>query len=133
VPTPADLDWTRRAFRDLLRIRASSTLFRLSSAAEVGRRLTFPDGGAPGIVVARLDGRGLDGAGYEQIVYAINPAAAARTVAVPALAGQPLELHPVHATGADARARDARWEPASATFVIPGRTAVVFVSGRPAR
>ena len=31
-PAPADIAWTRDAFRDLLRIRASSTLFRLRSA-----------------------------------------------------------------------------------------------------
>ena len=38
-PAPADIRWTHDAFRDLLRIRASSTLFRLRTAADVGRRL----------------------------------------------------------------------------------------------
>ncbi len=31
-PTPADIVWMRDAFRDLLRIRASSTLFRLRTS-----------------------------------------------------------------------------------------------------
>ena len=34
-------EWTRDAFFDLLRIRASSSLFRLRSGDEIARRLTF--------------------------------------------------------------------------------------------
>src|SRR5690606_25764787 len=36
VPMAADIRWTRDAFRDLLRIRASSTLFRMRTADEIG-------------------------------------------------------------------------------------------------
>ena len=34
-PTPADIAWTRDAFLDLLRIRASTPLFRLRTADDV--------------------------------------------------------------------------------------------------
>jgi pullulanase/glycogen debranching enzyme len=40
-PAPADIAWSRGAFNDLLRIRSSSTLFRLRSAAAVAERLSF--------------------------------------------------------------------------------------------
>ncbi|MCQ7043991.1 DUF3372 domain-containing protein, partial [Escherichia coli] len=38
-PSPRDMAFARDQFRDLLRIRASSSLFRLGSANEVRRRL----------------------------------------------------------------------------------------------
>jgi pullulanase/glycogen debranching enzyme len=41
-PTSAEIVWTRDAFLDLLRIRASSTLFRMRSADDIKRRLAFP-------------------------------------------------------------------------------------------
>ena len=40
-PGSAELAWSRDAFRDLLKIRASSTLFRLRSAEEVQRPPAF--------------------------------------------------------------------------------------------
>jgi pullulanase/glycogen debranching enzyme len=40
-PAPADIAFARDAFRDLLAVRASSTLFRLPNALEIKRRLRF--------------------------------------------------------------------------------------------
>jgi len=42
-------------------------------------------------------------------------------------AGKAYRLHPVHANGADKRARESAYDPASGRFTIPARTAVVFV------
>jgi pullulanase/glycogen debranching enzyme len=133
-PSPADIAWTRDAFRDLLKIRASSSLFRLPTAEEVKRRLTFLNTGSaqnPRVVVASLDGRGWPGAGFEQIVYFINVDPAAQSLDLPKdVANAGLVLHPVHlnANAADKRiAAEARFDPGTGRFTLPGRSAVVFV------
>ena len=133
-PLPADITWTSAAFNDLLRIRSSSALFRLRSAAEVQQRLTIHNVGPeqiPTVVTAHLDGRGLAGAGFNEIVYFISVDKAEQRIRIPALAGRAFTLHPVHlaANAADTQPHlAARWDPASAEFVVPPRTAVVFVA-----
>ena len=48
-PGAGEIGWTRDAFRDLLAIRASSTLFRLRTAEDVKRGLAFRNtGSVPG-------------------------------------------------------------------------------------
>ena len=132
-PTSIEIAWARDAFRDLLKIRASSTLFRLRSADEVARRLRFANTGpqqAPYLVAAHLDGRGLAGARFADLVYLINAGTAAASAPLPGLSGRPMRLHPVHRApeAADQRALQARFDPASGRFDVPPRTAVVFVA-----
>jgi len=132
APKPADIAWTRDAFRDLLRIRASSGLFRLPDAAAVGQRLHFLNTGPeqePTLQVAHLDGRGLAGAGFAEVVYAINVDKLAHTLSLPTLRGRSWVLHPVHLAigAADQRVRQASLDSASGALTVPARTAVVFV------
>jgi pullulanase len=136
-PTPAEIAWTREAFRDLLRIRASSTLFRLRTARDIRERLSFPGspGLPPAIIVGHLDGRGYPGARFEEIVYILNADAVAHVVDIASLAGRHLRLHPVHTApgAADARiANDARFDRASGRIRVPARSATVFVKEDPA-
>lgn len=118
---------------DLLRIRASTRLFRLERADDVQARLTFPGSGAgsdPRLVAGHLDGRGLDDAGFREVLYAINVADDALTLDTPELAGRGWRLHPVHlaADAADPRPRDAsRIDDEAGRFTVPPRTALVFV------
>jgi hypothetical protein len=132
-PTPADIAWTRDAFRDLLRIRASSSLFHLQGAREVQARLDFPNTGPeqePAVMVAHLEGRGLAGARFAEVVVLVNVDVRAHSLALPTLKDKAFELHPVHTAprAADPRpAREARYEAASGRFDVPPRTAVVFV------
>jgi pullulanase len=131
-PTRADIMWTRDAFLDLLRIRASSSLFRLRSAEEVAERLSLHNTGpsqVPTVLVAHLDGNGHEGANFKELVLLINAGTAVQTITVPELAGKPYALHPVHraAAAADARAATASYAAASGGFSVPARTAVVFV------
>ncbi|MEJ7806575.1 MAG: alpha-1,6-glucosidase domain-containing protein, partial [Telluria sp.] len=81
-PAPADIAFARDAFLDLLRIRASSTLFRLRSAADIGERLRFLDTGIPTVIAARIDGKGYPGAGFGAVTYFINVDKVAHGVAV---------------------------------------------------
>jgi len=132
-PTPEEMRFTRDAFLDLLRIRASSTLFRLRTADEVQRRLTMLNTGPeqnPTVVVGHLNGRGHRGAGHAEVVYAINVAPTDAELVLPELRGRPFVLHPVHRApgAADTRpATQARWNAATATLRVPARTALVYV------
>jgi len=127
-PSPADIAFARDVFRDLLRIRASSTLFRLRSANEIKQRLKFYNTGSkqePTVIAAHLDGRGYAGARFAGISYFINVDKVAHSIGMAEARGKRLRLHPAQA--ADARVREAAFDSASGTFTIPPRTAVVFV------
>ena len=133
-PAPAQIRFTRDAFLDLMRLRSSSRLFRLDSSAQVQRRLRFADTGPQqqgSVVAAHLDGRGLRGAGWRDLVYAINAGTAMAEVSLPELRGRTLQLHPVHraAGAADPRpAASSRWDAQAATLQVPPRTALVYVA-----
>jgi hypothetical protein len=122
----------RDAFRDLLRIRGSSTLFRMRSADDVAQRLAFrnvgPDQDAS-VVVAHLDGRGYPGAGFSDILYLVNVSPRGQLLVLPDEARKPYVLHPVQrARGAvDRRPMQARIDAATGRFTVPARTAVVYV------
>ena len=130
-PAPADIAFARDTFRDLLKIRASSTLFRLRTATDVAQRLRFHNTGpgqVPTVIAARLDGDGYPGAAYRSIVYLINVDKVAQKIVVPEEAGRRYRLHPVQAStdAGDKRAQQARYD-AAGSFTVPARTAVVFV------
>ncbi len=132
-PMGADIQWTRNAFRDLMKIRASSRLFRLRSAAEVKQRLKFYNTGSaqvPTVLAGHLDGRGYAGAGFEDVLYFVNVDKTAQTLTLDAEKAKRYRLHPVHAASdaADLRARSARYDAATGRFTVPARTAVVFVA-----
>jgi pullulanase len=99
----------------------------------VNARLRFHNTGPaqlPTLIVGQLDGRGLPGARFAEVLYAINVAPDAATLQMPALQGRAYTLHPVHraATAADQRvAEQARWDAATGTLSVPARTALVYV------
>ena len=127
APRPADIAWARDVFRDLLKIRASTALLRLSSAAEVQQRVSFPGSGPgqnPVLIATRIDGDGLPG--FKAVMTLINVAPTAQVLELPGEAGAHWELHPVQRRGADARVRrEAKVQ--AGRFQVPARSAVVFV------
>lgn len=132
-PTPAAIAKARDAFRDLVTIRRSSTLFRLRTAADVKARLTFHNTGSaqvPTVIAGHLDGAGYDGASFQEILYLVNVDKVAHDLVVDAEKGKGWVLHPVHlaAGAADPRpASEAGYAAATGTFTVPPRTAVVYV------
>ena len=132
-PAPGDIAWMRDAFRDLLKIRASSTLFRLRAADDIQARLRFLNTGSgqnPVVIGATLDGVGYAGAGFKRIVYLVNVDKNVQTLTAASEMGQALQLHPVHRApgAADQRvATGAGFDPATGRFTLPARSAVVFV------
>jgi len=126
----------RDGFLDLLRIRASSSLFRLTTAQAVQQRLTFHGTGPaqhPALIATELDGRSLPGAGFAGVLVLLNASATSQAITIASARGQPWVLHPVHraAGAADRRAAtQALADRRTGRFSVPGRTAVVFVRAR---
>lgn len=129
APTPAEIAWARDVFRDLLKIRASTPLLRLASAAEVKQRVSFPGSGPgqnPVLVATRIDGRGLGG--FKAVMTLINVSPEAQRLSLADEAGAAWRLHPVQAGARAADQRVAKQARAvGGVFDVPGRSAVVFV------
>lgn len=131
-PTEVETRWTRDAFRDLMKIRASSRLFRLRTADEIKQRLAFRNTGSTqvaSVLAAHLDGSGYHGAGFREVLYFVNVDKVGQTLTIPEEAGKQYRLHPVHTAydAADRRAGSATYDRVSGRFTVPPRTAVVFV------
>jgi pullulanase len=132
-PDAATIRWTRDAFLDLLRLRRSSSLFRLRSAEEVRKRLRFLNTGSAQVatlVVEHLDGRDLAGANFEELMVFVNVDTRAVDFEADGEADRPWVLHPLQrsAAAADARVReDASYDRDAGRFHVPARSAVVFV------
>jgi pullulanase/glycogen debranching enzyme len=132
-PTASDIAWTRAAFLDLLRIRSSSTLFRLRGAADIEARLRFLNTGpdqVPEVIAAHLQGDSYPGAGFREILYLVNVDREPHALQFDAERGKRYVLHPVHRAPAAAdrwAADEAHYDPQAGRFTVPARTAVVFV------
>ncbi len=132
-PTASEIALARDMFRDLLKLRASSTLFRLRSSEDVKTRLKFLNTGSlqtPTLLVGHLDGVGYAGAGFKELLYFVNVDKTAQQLLLPSEQGKPYVLHPLHlaAGAADKRpALLARFDSASGRFSIPARSALVYV------
>jgi len=132
-PTANEIAWTRDAFRDLLKIRASSTLFRLRTGDDVKARLSFYNNGStqiPTVLAGHLNGVGYAGAGFKEVLYLVNVDKVAQTLTIDAEKAKSYVLHPVHtsAGAADKRpATSASYNAATGAFTIPPRTALVYV------
>jgi pullulanase/glycogen debranching enzyme len=131
VPSIADIAFANNAFLDLLRIRASTSMFRLAAATEVGNCVGFPDAGNQqiGLIVMRIGASGVscgDNA-YKTIIVLINANKITQSFAIPGLVGHTLTLHPVQLAGADATVRSISFATATGTFTVTPRTAAVFV------
>ncbi len=121
-PRPADIRAARDRAAELLRIRFSSPLFRLGSAREIQRRVSFPTGGpeqTPGVIVMAIEGR-------KSIVVVFNATPTKTTQTVPTEGRY--ALHPVQAHGADPVVKQAT--ASGGAFTVPARTTAVFVSRR---
>lgn len=132
-PTEQEILWARDTFRDLLKIRASSTLFRLRTTDEIRSRLIFYNTGStqnPVVIVGHLDGSGYAGASFKEVMYFLNVDKVAQAVELTAEKNKSYVLHPVHTNmeAADKRpAADARYDRATGRFIVPARTALVYV------
>ncbi|WDZ84142.1 pullulanase-type alpha-1,6-glucosidase [Micromonospora cathayae] len=129
VPDCAAVNLADARYAELLRIRASSPVFGLTSAAEVQKRVAFPLSGpkeTPGVLTMTLDGRGLDRQ-WRSVTVVFNATPEAATQQVTGLRGADVALHPVLRGSADQALRTASFDAASGTFTVPARSVAVFV------
>ena len=74
-PTGTEIVWARNAFRDLLRIRASSSLLRLRTAEDIQQRLVFHNTGSQQeatVLIGQVHGSVYPGANFSELVYLVN-------------------------------------------------------------
>ena len=138
VPAPADIARATAAAQDLLRLRFSTDLFRLGSAALIEQKVSFPNGGpdaTPGVVLMRIDdtvGRDVDRR-LDGVLVVLNASDEPVTLAVDGLAGARYVLSSVQSRGSDPVVRQTRWDVATGTVTVPARTVAVLVDDQHGR
>ena len=133
-PATPDIQAAAAHFREVLRLRYSSPLFRLTSEADVNARVTHynSDNSKDGLIVMQLSDApdpDLD-ASYETILVFFNANKITQTLAIAGANG--FSLHPIQAdaTDADPVVQMASFDDGTGAFTIPPRTTAVFVSAQ---
>ncbi|MCS7040051.1 MAG: DUF3372 domain-containing protein, partial [Caldilineales bacterium] len=131
-PSTADMNFAAAHMREILRIRKSSPLFRLTTEAAVNARVSHynTDNSKDALLVMRLsdeESPDLD-PNWENILVFFNAHKISQTITIPGANG--FTLHPLHTNGVDDDPviATASFNDATDTFTIPARTTVVFVS-----
>ena len=133
-PTTADMQASSAHFREILRIRQSSPLFRLTTMAEVNDQVIFFNGDNSQdalLVMGLVDSGDLD-PNYETILVFFNAHKIPQTFTIPG--ADNYDLHPIHEDGIDddpILVAGAFFDDATDTFTVPARTTAVFVSADP--
>ena len=133
APIQSDITNSNVVFREFLQIRKSSPLFRLQTADQVMRMLTFLNNGPDqqlGLIVMRLQDLDSIDPRFSEIVVLINAEHKAVTFSDASLAGKEFVLHPVQQNSNDRVLRGANYSASSGTFTIPAITTAVFVVER---
>lgn len=134
-PSAAQVATASAQAEDLLKLRFSTPLFRLGSAASINQKVSFPlsgtPGAVPGVVVMRIDdtvGPDVDPR-LRGLVVVFNTTGSPVSQTIPGLAGAALTLSPVQANGSDPVVKQTSWDAATGTAVTPARTVSVLVEG----
>ncbi len=132
-PAQSDMEFAAAHLREILRIRQSSPLFRLTTMAEVNNQVTFYNGSNAQdalIVMGIADNGAVDlDSNWETILVFFNANKFSQSIAISGASG--FALHPVHTDGVDddpVITGGATFNAATSTFTIPARTTAVFVS-----
>jgi pullulanase-type alpha-1,6-glucosidase len=137
-PAPPDIEFNAAVTREWLTIRRSSPLFRLATADDIQARLSFGNTGPdqiPGLIVMTISDATDDGPGeledidpdVDGVVVLFNPTTEAVTYTDPSLVDGRVELHPVLVESVDETVKASSFDAATGTFIVPARTAAVFV------
>jgi pullulanase len=129
-PGARDIEGTYRHLLEMLAIRKTSGLFRLRTADDIKKSVTFYNVGpsqTPGLIVERIEKhQGFCFPASEAVVL-VNATPQAQTFSDPAFVKQPLVLHPIQALSQDPVVRTSRFQKQTGTFTIPARTTAVFI------
>ena len=134
-PAGAHIQQAAAHMREMLRVRASSPLFRLRNQADINSRVFFtntaPTHDALIVMMLRDDAAPDLDPNWEHIVVLFNAHSATQTYTITALAGDTsMQLHPLLADGIDDDpiVQQASFNSATGAFTLPPRTTAVFVS-----
>jgi len=130
-PGRDEMEAARDHFEEMLRIRRSTPLFRLRTAAGIQAQVTFLDAGPgqlPGLVVMRIAAPDRAAGPHGDVVVLFNAAPRPQSFTAPGLAGARLRLHPAQQASADPVVRTAGFDRRTGAFTVPARTAAVFVA-----
>jgi len=127
-----DMEFTSKVFKDQLRIRYSSPLFRLENADEIHKRVAFHNTGPdqePGIIAMTISdgvcaGPSLDSV-YDGILVIFNSDIREKDIE---LNLPDMELHSIQLDGTDRISAQAR--ESGGVFTVPALTASVFVKNK---
>ena len=132
--TPEHIKRSLEHFEEMIRIRKSSSLFRLRTAGDIQRRVRFENTGPnqlPGLIVMTIEGDRFARLGeYEQAVVLFNGADEEQRITVNGLKDARLELHPVLKDSTDPVVRSAAFDVGTGGFTVPARTTAVFVQNQ---
>ena len=134
APIQSDITNSNVVFREFLQIRKSSPLFRLQTADQVMRMLTFLNNGPDqqlGLIVMRLQDLDSIDPRFSEIVVLINADHQTVTFSDAALVGKDFVLHPVQQNSNDRVLRGASYSAGNGSFTVPALTTAVFVVERP--
>ena len=127
APAKTDIESASAVFREFLSIRKSSALFRLQTADQIKKSVSFLNTGpdqVPGLIVMHLtDKAGID-ENYKDIVVIFNSRPEAVTFTDASISGSYI-LHPTQQNSADAITKTASYN--ADIFNVPARTTAVFV------
>ncbi len=131
-PSPLEIHKAVFHFREVLKIRKSSRLFRLRMGKGIRERVQFHNTGPdqiPGLIAMTVsDTAGEVDHQVRRVLVVLNASKEAREVAIPCAA---FVLHPVQAASADPVVRGSSYNMGTCTASVPGRTASVFWERRP--
>ena len=131
APAAGDIAAARDHFRELLKIRRSSKLFRLDAKSDVLKRVDFLNAGptqTAGVIAMTVTDGTCAGAGADldpardAVIAILNATTTAQTVTVPGATG--FTLHAVQQGSADAIVKGA--SVSGTAFTVPARTSAVF-------
>ncbi|WP_224244632.1 pullulanase-type alpha-1,6-glucosidase [Hyalangium gracile] len=134
-PTPAHIQRSLENFEEMMRIRKSTALFRLRTAAEVQQRVHFLNTGptqTPGLIVMHIAGDRYSAEGaYRDAVVIFNASDEEQRFVADTFKDVELELHPVLKESTDPIVRTSAFAAGTGTFTVPARTTAVFMGKAP--
>ena len=138
TPSPADIATGAEQAKDLLRLKQSTGLFRLGSAALINKKLSFPGSGpgaTPGVIAMSIDdtkGKDVDRK-LRGVLAVFNATPDTQTVTVAELAGRGYKLSDIQLRGSDGVVKATKWDIATGTVSVPARTVAVLVDAQSKR
>ncbi|ABF41330.1 Alpha-1,6-glucosidase, pullulanase-type [Candidatus Koribacter versatilis Ellin345] len=122
MPQPANIQRAYDHFCEMLRVRYSSPLFRMSTEPQIQANLRFLNVGPnqiPGVIAVVL------GTGRQQIVVVFNGSNASQTISDASLANLRLQLHPVLQHSTDPVVKQSTYN-SNGSVTVPALTTAVF-------